>query len=140
MDTRTVNEAYAEIAQDLIDTEPDLADIRRSQATIVYLSSEHEKRENGRLVLGQCEKVPEKYKWAVPCDFTITIFEPNVERLTDEQIRILLLHELMHIRIDVDGNEEKYGVYPHDVAEFRAIIDKFGLDWADDKTGEAQKP
>jgi predicted metallopeptidase len=130
MDIRTVSEAYATIAQDLIDTEPDLAYIKDSQVTIVYLSSEHEKRENGRLVFGQCEKVPEKYKWAVPCDFTITIFEPNVERLTDEQIRILMMHELMHIKIVVDGNEEQYGIHPHDVADFRKIIDRFGVDWA----------
>lgn len=131
MDSRTISEAYAEIAQNLIDNEPDLAYIKRSQATIMYLSSEHEKRENGRLVLGQCEKVPEKYKWSIPCDFTITIFEPNVERLTDEQIRILLMHELLHIKIAEDGNEEHYGIHPHDVNEFRAIIDRFGMDWSE---------
>ncbi len=134
MDNRTISEEYAEIAQDLIDNEPDLAYIKDSQATIVYLTSEHEKRENGKPVLGQCEKIPDKYKWSVPCDFTITIFEPNVERLTEEQIRILLFHELLHIKIDVDGNEEKYGIHPHDVEEFRKIIDRYGVDWSDDKT------
>ena len=131
MDTRTISEAYAEIAHDLIQNEPELAYIKGSQVTIMYLSSEHEKRENGRLVYGQCEKVPEKYRWSIPCDYTITIFEPNVERLTDEQIRILLMHELLHIKIDVDGNEERYGIHPHDVADFRTIIDRYGLDWSE---------
>lgn len=131
MDNRSISEAYAEIGANLIETEPELAYIRESQATIMYLSSEREKREDGKTVFGQCEKVPDKYKWSVPCDFTITIFEPNVERLTEEQIRILIFHELLHVRITVDGNEEKYGITPHDVEDFRTIIDKYGVDWTE---------
>lgn len=129
MDTRTINDGYALIAQELIDTEECLEYIRESNATIVYLSSDLEKKSKGELVCGECEKIPEKYKWAVPCDFTITVFEPNVERFTDEQIRILLLHELLHVGIDRDGNEESYSVKPHDVEDFREVIERYGLDW-----------
>lgn len=129
MDTRRIDEHYAEIGADLIDSEPSLAYIKQSQATIVYLSSEAEKKQDGKFIYGQCEKVPEKYKWAVPCDFTVTLFEPNIERLTDEQIRILIFHELLHVGIETDGNEEKYSVVPHDIEDFREIIDRFGLDW-----------
>lgn len=129
MDTRTINDGYALIAQDLIDSEPCLENIRESNVTIVYLSSEHEKKSGGKIVCGECEKVPEKWKWAVPCDFTITVFEPNVERFTDEQLRILLLHELLHVGIEHDGNEEKYTVIPHDVEDFREVIERYGVDW-----------
>jgi len=129
MDTRTINDGYALIAQELIDTEECLEYIRESNATIVYLSSDLEKKSKGKLVCGECEKIPEKYKWAVSCDFTITVFEPNVERFTDEQIRILLLHELLHVGIDRDGNEESYSVKPHDVEDFREVIERYGLDW-----------
>lgn len=134
MDIRTINEEYTQIGEDLINTEPKLRYIRNSQATIMYLSSEHEKKENGKIVRGQCEKIPEKYKWAIPCDFTVTVFEPNVERLTDEQIRILIFHELLHVGITVDGNDEIYRVIPHDVEEFRTVIDRYGMDW-DDEAG-----
>ena len=89
-----------------------------------------EKKSNRREVYGQCEKVPDRYRWIIPYDFTITLFEPNIERLDDEQIRILLLHELMHVGIDVDGNEETYYVVAHDVEDFRDIIDKYGMDWS----------
>lgn len=130
MDTRQINEHYAEIASELIRTEECLEDIRNSEVGIMYLSSEHEKKENGRLIFGQCEKIPEKYKWAIPCDYTITVFEPNVERFTEEQLKILLLHELMHIRIERDGNEEKYCIESHDIEDFREIIDRYGLDWS----------
>lgn len=129
METRTINDGYALIAQELIDTEECLEYIRESNATIVYLSSDLEKKSKGKLVCGECEKIPEKYKWAVPCDFTITVFEPNVERFTDDQIRILLLHELLHVGIVRDGNEESYSVKPHDVEDFREVIERYGLDW-----------
>lgn len=129
MDDRTISVEYARVGQDLIDTEPALVHIKESQATIVYLSSEHEKKSGGKIVYGECEKVPRKWKWAVPCDFTITIFEPNVERFTDEQLRILIFHELLHVGITKDGNEESYSVKTHDVEDFREIIDRFGLDW-----------
>lgn len=80
-------------------------------------------------VLGQCEKIQDKYKWSIPCDFTITVFEPNVEGLTDEQIRILLFHELLHVGINRDGDKESYFVNPHDLEDFKLIVDKYGTDW-----------
>jgi len=132
MDKREISTEYAEIGQELILTEDVLDYIRDSAVTIMYLSSENEKKEHGKKVFGQCEKVPDKYKWAVPCDFTITLFEPNIERLTEEQIRILILHELLHVGIEKDGNEEKYHVVPHDVEDFRHIIDRFGIDWSEE--------
>lgn len=130
MEKRTINDDYTRIGSELIESEPGLTDIRDGSATIIFLSSDSEKKSNGRRVFGMCEKVPAKWKWAVPCDFTITVFEPNVERFTGEQIRILLLHELMHVGIEKDGNEEIYFVRPHDIEDFRAIIERFGMDWA----------
>ena len=131
MDKREINERYTEIADKLIHEEETLRYIAESEVTIVYLSSEHEKKSDGKIVFGQCEKVPEKYKWAVPCDFTITVFEPNVERFTEEQFRILLFHELLHVGIELDGNEERYFVRPHDLEDFKLIINRFGTDWSE---------
>lgn len=135
MDLRRINEHYAEIGAELIETEESLADIRYSEATIIYLSSEHEKTSDGRPVLGQCEKIQDKYKWSIPCDFTITLFKPNIEDLSEEQIRLVILHELLHvgIRLDSEGNEVYY-VVPHDVEDFRLLIERYGIDWA--KPGE----
>ena len=131
MDKRTINEHYAEIGQELIDTEDVLVDIANSQATIIYLSSEHKKRENGKIILGQCERVADKYKWGIPCDFTITIFEPNIEGLTEEQLRILILHELLHVGVEFSNDgTEKYSVKPHDLEDFKLIIDRYGTEWS----------
>ena len=131
MDLRHQDEHYAEIGRDLIESEPALEEIRNSEATIIYLSSEHPKMADGKMVLGQCEKIQDKYKWAIPGDFTITLFEPNLEGLTEEQIRLVILHELLHvgIRLDSEGNEVYY-VVPHDIEDFRLLIERYGFDWA----------
>ena len=131
MDNRKINEHYAEIGMDLIQTEDALVDIANSQATIIYLSSEHKKVTSGKKVLGQCEKVADKYKWGIPCDFTITVFEPNVEGMTEEQLRMLIFHELLHVGIEYNADgTETYSVKPHDLEDFKLIIDRFGTDWS----------
>lgn len=130
MENRSLNEEYSVIAADLIKNEPLLNDIKESEVTILYLSSDYEKKSKGKIVCGECEKIPDKYKWSIPADFTITIYEPNVIVFTDEQMKILLLHELLHVGIKfTDGGEESYFVRPHDIEDFRHIIDKYGLDW-----------
>lgn len=130
MDTRRINENYAKIGAELIETEDALRYIKESNASIVYLSSEHKKTGNHKIIHAQCEKIAEKYKWGIPADFTITVFEPNVEKFTEEQMRILIFHELLHIGIEVgDDGEETYSIIPHDLEDFKLIIDRYGTDW-----------
>lgn len=130
MENRSINEEYSQIAHDLIENEPILNDIKESEVTILYLSSDYEKKSKGKMVCGECEKIPDKYKWSIPADFTITIYEPNVIGFTDEQMKILILHELLHVGIKfADNGDESYFIRPHDIEDFRQIIDKYGLDW-----------
>lgn len=117
------------IAEKLIETEQELAYIRESDVTIGYLLSDREKRNHSKTVYGECEKVPDKWKWSVPFDFVITLFEPNIEALNGEQIKILLFHELLHVGVEQDGNEERYYIVPHDIEDFKTIINRFGVDW-----------
>lgn len=130
-EARSISERYALIGAELVENEESLAHIKRSHATIVYLSSNVEKRSHGKVVLGQCERVPERWKWAVPADFTITVFEPNVVGMSEMQLRVLIYHELLHVVIgnNKDG-EEVYRCLPHDLEDFRAIVDAFGADWS----------
>ena len=127
---RHLNEEYAEIAQALIDSEEALQYIKESQVSIAYLSSDLKKKDNGRLVHAQCELVSDKYKWGIPADFMITVFDPNVLGFSDEQMKILIFHELLHIHIDYKDGEEKYSTNPHDLEDFKYIIDRFGTDWS----------
>lgn len=131
MDNRHINIDYAEIATNLINTEPSLRSILDSSAKIVFLSSDYAKTSKGKLVFGQCEKVADKYKWGISADFMITVFEPNVEKFTEDQVRILLHHELLHVGIDkkADGSES-YSIVDHDIEDFKLILDKYGTGWS----------
>ena len=127
-DNRRISEEYQQIADELINTRPEFEHIKESDATIICLASDCEKK-NGkdRVVFGQCEKVADKYKWGIPCDFTITIFEPNVAGWDDESIRILIMHELHHVGID----EGRFYIVKHDLEDFKAIVEEFGASWSD---------
>ena len=130
MDSRKINEHYAEIGKELIETEDALVDIANSNATIIYLSSEHKKTAGGKIIHAECEKISEKYKWGIPCDFTITVFEPNIEGFSEEQLRILIFHELLHVKIDFkEDGSEGYSTNPHDLEDFKLIIDRYGTEW-----------
>lgn len=123
------NRSYARIARRLIETEPELEEIRDSGVRIAYLSSFEEKKKNGKPVLGECVLVKKQYKWRVPYDFMIFIYEPNCIDLNRKQKRILLLHELMHVGVNFDREDIEYKIIPHDIEEFWTIINRYGLTW-----------
>lgn len=127
MDSRRINDNYQCIASELISERPELEAIRDSDVQIICLSSTHSPKKGDKTVYGKCEKVSEKYKWGIPCDFTITVFEPNILGFSEEQIRILLFHELLHVGIEKD----RLFIKGHDLEDFKVIIDEFGTSWAD---------
>lgn len=126
MDNRKISEFYQSIINELIETREDLRYIKDADVTIIALASQHRKKAGDKLVLGQCEKIADKYRWGIPCEFTITVFEPNIIGMSHEQIKILLLHELYHVGID----GEKLYIKKHDLEDFKAIINAYGTDWA----------
>lgn len=135
MEHRAINTNYEAIAQELINTEPELKYIKDSRVKIAFLDSDQSKKaDKDKLVLGECEKVAAKNKWAISYDFTITLFTPNLVGLSEAQIRIVLFHELLHVGIEPgpDG-DELYSVRKHDLEDFKLIIDRFGTDWASNK-------
>lgn len=123
------NRSYAAIGRHMIKTDPVFEDLRDSGVRIAYLSSQEEKRKNGREILGECVLVKDQYRWCVPYDFMIFIYEPNCLWLDEKQKRILIMHELMHVGIDQDSDEIRFRIVPHDVEEFWTIINRYGLTW-----------
>jgi hypothetical protein len=103
-------------------------DILDAGISVGFISSTKEKK-HGRIksVLAECKKVQELEKLYCPHDFLIIIYEMNCEGMTDEQMKILIWHELEHIGIDAETGE--FFVKPHDVEEFDKIIDAHGLHW-----------
>lgn len=131
-DNRRIAHEYAKIGAELIRTEPILQDIHDSDATIVFLASDLEKKDGEeRIIYGECELVKNKYKWSIPADFTITLFEPNLHGKSQEAIRRIIFHELLHVGIGVGKEDmERYYVRKHDIEDFKYLIDRYGTDWA----------
>lgn len=132
MEHRSINDNYKIIAEKLIETEPELAYIKDSRVRIAYLESDQSKKAGeDRLVLGECEKVAAKNKWAINYDFTITLYKNNLAGLSADQIRIVMFHELLHVGIEPGPEgDEIYSVRKHDLEDFKLIIDRFGTDWS----------
>lgn len=132
MEHRQINENYQRIAESLIDTEADLQYIKDSRVRIAYLESDSTKKaDETHLVMGECEKVAAKNKWAINYDFTITLYKNNLVGLSADQIRIVMFHELLHVGIEPGPEgDEIYIVRKHDLEDFKLIIDKFGTEWS----------
>ena len=123
-----INDEYTAIAEEII-KEPDFDEVR-DYASFVVLSSEEEKTKNKQVVYGECKLVPKLYKLFCPYDFLIIIYDVNAASFSPEQMRILIEHELLHMGYDLEGNEPTPYIVPHDYEEFKQIMDKYGIDWA----------
>ena len=95
---------------------------------IAWLVSDEEKKKGRTLIVNaDCKRASKAYEWCCDYDYIITVYQPNVEHMTEEQLRILLEHELMHIDYEPDVRMTIKG---HDAEEFAEIIRKYGIDWA----------
>lgn len=132
MNSYIQSEELSEIALEVMREFPKISWLRDSKdVNIGYLRSEKTKKRKGRLVLGECIPVKEVYRWCCPYDYLIVIYGPNTAGMTRGQMKILIYHELLHIKVDFDRDGEPvYRTNPHDVEDFRVILDKYGMDWA----------
>lgn len=101
--------------------------IREQKIRVGFIYSESEKKSQGRLIYGECRKVPGTYQPWVPYDFVIVYYEPNVMLMDQKQQEILMEHELRHIGVSDSG---ELRIEPHDIEDFRPIIDEYGMDWS----------
>lgn len=130
IETAWQSEEYAELAQEVIEEHEDLHWILRAGISIGYLESDKEKKSRGMFVRGECEVVKPHYRTYCPHDFLITVYSPNVIGWDSSMLKKLLYHELLHVGMDDSGEEVRYITNPHDVQDFRAVIDRYGIDWA----------
>lgn len=85
----------------------------------------HERKNGEKITYAECRKVNETYKAYLPFDFIITFYECNTGHMSENQKKILMLHELKHIGIGLRGLK----IIQHDVEDFRDILIKYGIDW-----------
>lgn len=131
---RKKSDYYQKIAEELIEKHPLLVHLKAAKQgaglKIIYLESDKEKQSKLGPTYADYKKVSASERWAIDADFVITVYVLNVARLTEEQKKLLMLHELMHIGIKYDKQGELTPfIVPHSVQDFRYILEKYGLDW-----------
>lgn len=133
-EVRTISEKYEKIGMELIEKHSLLEDLNRfiqaQRIKLIFLESTKEKKSTLGTVYADCEKIADSKRWAIDADFVITVYKPNVEVFSEDQIKVLLLHQLMHIGVETnDKGEIKKYIIPHSVQDFRYILKTYGLDW-----------
>lgn len=118
------------IVWQIVTEEPDFLDIRVAQPKICVLDCMQVKKAEGRLVFADIKPVQEQYKALADFDYIITVYTPNTALLSDKQFRILLEHELRHVDIRNTKKGIVYGTVGHDLEDFYAIINRYGMDWS----------
>lgn len=92
---------------------------------------------DGRVTLGKCKRASELDRELAAFDFVIILRQEFFEdgRVSDEQRRALIDHELCHAAVKYDENGERvvdergrtvYRTRKHDLEEFAEIADRYG--------------
>lgn len=129
-------EEYNEMLERLLENKADLEKINQHGISVGIISSTSKKKKNDQLVRADCRKTAEFYKAFVPYDFLVTVYEPNCIDLTEEQMEILLYHELLHVGIEETATGIRTYMHGHDLEDFISIIDQYGVNWSSSRDGE----
>lgn len=114
-----------ELGEKIIDKIPELDFIRLFDIKIGYVRCYYPKKDKGKAVMGDCRKVNKTFLAYLPFDYVITIYEPNVVHLSENQLKVLMLHELMHVEVGTRG----LIIREHEIEDFYSILNEFGIAW-----------
>lgn len=105
------------------------SDLRNCKIKLLFYDKA--KKRAGKLILATAEVVNSKYKYLTNIDFIISIYDKVWEQTADIEKKAILDHELTHCFVGEDkhGNPV-YTIIPHDVEDFKVILDRYGTDWA----------
>lgn len=115
-----------QLAAKVIQKYPRFAHLDDPDCRIAYQYSDEAKKSGGRTVFADTERVKDKLKGFIPYDFIVTFYQPNTAMLDSDKMEKLMFHELCHVGFKGVGS---YAIIPHDVEDFRSVIDAWGLDW-----------
>jgi hypothetical protein len=113
-----------QLAEMIINKFPRFQIIPEYDIRIGYVLSQ-EKPPGTKTKYADCTKVKLKYQAWLPFDFIITFYEPNTETLSENQRKILMLHELRHIGI----GEKGLRLVEHEIEDFESILKDYGIKW-----------
>jgi hypothetical protein len=119
------SESLEKLGNKIIDKIEELSYIRDFEIRIGYVLSYASKVVKGKTVFADTRKVNGPYQAYLPFDIIITFYEPNIAILSENQIKIVMWHELRHITI----GEKGITIRPHEVDDWKSILREYGIDW-----------
>jgi len=122
-----VSSELQELGKAVIDKMPEVQLINNFDIKVGYVISYESKRSRDKRVHADCKKITGTYTAFLPFDFVITFYEPNISHMTDNQKKVLMLHELKHIGVGDRG----FRIENHNIEDFHSILKRFGIDWND---------
>lgn len=112
------------LANKIINRFPEFSIIKEWNIKIGYVVSQ-ERKSGEKITYADCRRVQEVFRAYLPFDFIITFYELNTGMLNENQQKVLMLHELRHITMGEKGLKLR----PHDIEDFKDILESYGLDW-----------
>lgn len=122
-----VSPELQELGKAVIDKMPEVQIINNFDIKVGYVISYEAKRSRDKRVHADCKKITGTYTAFLPFDFVITFYEPNISHMTDNQKKVLMLHELKHIGVGDRG----FRIENHNIEDFHSILKRYGIDWND---------
>lgn len=120
-----VSDELRQLGERVIAKIPELFYITELDVKVGYVLSYEAKKKDGKSIAADCRKVTGPYKAFLPFDFVITVYEANMSYMTENQRKVLMLHELKHIGVGDRGLK----IAHHDIEDFASILVKYGLLW-----------
>jgi hypothetical protein len=114
-----------ELGNRILTAFPEFDLIKSRGVRIGYLKSFEKKRAKNKTVYAECRVIKGVYTAYLPFDFIITFYHSALYGMSENQKKILMLHELKHIGL----NHKGYYLVPHDIEDFSDILTKYGLSW-----------
>lgn len=118
-----ISDRWEEVCKKVLAEHPEL---EANRCKIGYIESDKQKKNGNKIVYADCTKVTDKVRTLADYDFIITFYRDS-ETMNPKAKEVLAWHELKHAGCDEDGTTR---VIPHDLEDFKEIIDKYGTDWA----------
>lgn len=132
-----IDEGLYNLALEVLEEREDLKPLAESGARICFLTSTEYKKTKRKIVFADTRIVKGVWTAFVPYDFIITFYIRHITQLDNEQLKILMWHELKHCGVT---SGEQFYIEPHDIEDFNKIIEEYGHRWADQRQvgGEAE--
>lgn len=125
-----VSESLRDMAAKVIAENESLLHLETELDRILFMYSDQNKTSKGKTVYADTEVIKEKFREVMAYDFVITFYKPPTQFLSDEKMERIMYHELRHVGIDYEGEDDvKLYIVPHDVEDFRDMINTWGIDW-----------